>query len=69
MAHMQRQLNTQDYAGPRTFTVNETGEILRVDRATVYRLEREGLICSVRVGKRRRYRLEEIERYLAGNSP
>ena len=59
-------LITAGYAAPWTFTVNETAELLRIDRATVYRLEREGRLRSVRVGKRRRYRLEEIDRYLSG---
>lgn len=46
-------------------TVNETAKFLRVDRSTVYRLEREGHIRCVIVGKRRRYRPEDLSAYLA----
>lgn len=45
-------------------TVNETAKFLRVDRSTVYRLEREGHIRCVIVGKRRRYRPEDLSAYL-----
>jgi excisionase family DNA binding protein len=45
-------------------TVDETAEYLRVDRSTIYRLEREGKLRSVRVGRRRRFRPEDLDAYL-----
>lgn len=41
-------------------TVDELAHRLRVDRATIYRLP----IPYVVVGARRRYRAEDVERYL-----
>ena len=45
-------------------TIQETAAFLKVTRSMVYQLERQGLIRPVLVGKRRRYRLVELERYL-----
>ena len=50
-------------------TVDETAEFLRVDRSTVYRLENEGELRSVRVGTRRRFRPEDLRAYLERDSP
>jgi excisionase family DNA binding protein len=45
-------------------TVDETADLLRIDRSSVYRLEREGSLRSVRVGQRRRFRQEDLSDYL-----
>jgi len=45
-------------------TIQETAAFLKVTRSMVYQLERQGHIRSVTVGKRRRYRLADLERYL-----
>ncbi len=66
---MQSHFATTDYSPPVTYTVNETAELLRIDRATVYKFERDGLLRSVRVGKRRRFTLEEIRRFLDEGDP
>ena len=55
---------TPVYGLPRLLTVDETAEYLRVDRSTVYRLERDGAIRSVRVGRRRRFRPQDLLAYL-----
>jgi excisionase family DNA binding protein len=55
---------TPVYGLPRLRTVDETAEYLRVDRSTIYRLEREGKLRSVRVGRRRRFRPEDLDAYL-----
>ena len=60
---------TQVYGLPRLLTVDETAEYLRVDRSTVYRLEREGELRSVRVGRRRRFRPDDLRVYLERGSP
>lgn len=57
-------VTTSVYGLPRLLTVDETAEYLRVDRSTVYRLEREGELHSVRVGRRRRFRPEDLADYL-----
>jgi excisionase family DNA binding protein len=59
-----RHIATPVYAMPRLLSVNETAEFLGVDRSTVYRLEREGALRSVRVGTRRRFRPEDLRAYL-----
>jgi excisionase family DNA binding protein len=55
---------TRVYGLPRLLTVDETAEYLRVDRSTVYRLERAGALQSVRVGRRRRFRPDDLTEYL-----
>ena len=45
-------------------TVNETANVLRVSRETVYRLLRDGAIRAVIVGKRKRFRLEDVNAYI-----
>jgi excisionase family DNA binding protein len=55
---------TPVYGLPRLLTVDETAAYLRVDRSTIYRLEREGELQSVRVGRRRRFRPNDLAEYL-----
>jgi len=46
-------------------TINEAAEYLNVERSTLYRLMRQGeLTPSARVGRRWRFRLEELDAYL-----
>ena len=49
-----------------TYTVNELASILKVTRATVYKLIREKKITPIIVGKRKRFTQEELQRYLKG---
>jgi excisionase family DNA binding protein len=44
--------------------VNEVAHILGIDRSTLYRLMRDDDLPAVRVGKRLRFRAEDIEAYL-----
>lgn len=65
---------TEDYAARRPvplLTINEAAEYLNVERSTLYRLMRQGdLAPSARVGQRWRFRIEELDAYLArGSSP
>ena len=59
---------TERYAPHRPFpllTVNEAAVYLNVERSTLYRFMRQGeLAPSARVGKRWRFRLEELDEYL-----
>jgi excisionase family DNA binding protein len=58
--------DTGEYAGLRpVLSVDEAARVLGIERATLYRLLRAGELESVRVGKRQKFRPEEIERYLA----
>jgi excisionase family DNA binding protein len=59
---------TPVYGLPRLLTVDETAAFLRIDRSSVYRLEREGELQSVRVGRRRRFRPEDLSAYLERSS-
>jgi excisionase family DNA binding protein len=61
-------VTTPVYGLPRLLTVDETAEFLRVDRSTIYRLEREGELRSVRVGRRRRFRPDDLAAYLERSS-
>jgi excisionase family DNA binding protein len=59
---------TEDYAARRRpvplFTVNEAAEYLNIERSSLYRLMRQGeLSPSARVGKRWRFRIEELDAY------
>jgi excisionase family DNA binding protein len=45
-------------------SVNEAARVLGIERATLYRLLRAGELESVRVGKRRKFRPEDLDAYL-----
>jgi excisionase family DNA binding protein len=60
---------TESYAARRLpiplLTVNEAAEYLNVERSSLYRLMRQGeLAPSARVGKRWRFRLEDLDAYV-----
>lgn len=48
----------------RLLTIDETADVLRVSRPTLYRLIRGGALGPVRVGERLRFERSEIRRYL-----
>lgn len=48
-------------------SINEAADVLGITRATVYRLLRTGELQSVRVGKRRKFRPEDLDAYLERN--
>ncbi len=48
-------------------SINEAADVLGIARATVYRLLRAGEIESVRVGKRQKFRPEDLDAYLERN--
>ena len=46
-------------------TINEAAGYLNIERSTLYRLMRQGeLAPSARVGRRWRFRLQELDEYL-----
>ena len=54
-------------------TIEETAKILKVHKATLRRWDKEGKLKAVRVGSRRgigdrRYKKEEVEKYIKKNS-
>ncbi|CAN5349129.1 hypothetical protein BH20ACT13_BH20ACT13_25870 [soil metagenome] len=53
---------------PRAISVNDTAAVLGISRATVYRLIQSGDLRPVRVGRRLRFRLEELDAYLERES-
>jgi excisionase family DNA binding protein len=48
-------------------SINEAADVLGIARATLYRLLRTGELQSVRVGKRRKFRPEDLDAYLERN--
>jgi excisionase family DNA binding protein len=57
--------STERYGALRpVLSVNQAAEVLGVERATVYRLLRAGELESVRVGKRQKFRPEDLDAYL-----
>ena len=61
---------TKRYAAGRispVLSINEAADVLGIARATVYRLLRTGELQSVRVGKRRKFRPEDLDAYLERN--
>jgi excisionase family DNA binding protein len=48
----------------RTFTVPEVCGLLRIGRATLYRLFKSKVLKGVKVGRTRRVRESDLERYL-----
>ena len=45
-------------------TVNEVAQVLRVSKMTVYRLNRQGDLPAVRIGRGFRIREDDVHRYL-----
>lgn len=45
-------------------TVEETSRFLSINVMSVYRLARKGVIPSLRIGKMRRFRVEDIEKFI-----
>jgi excisionase family DNA binding protein len=61
------QVATERYTDGRlvpVLSVNEAAHVLGVQRSTLYRLLRNGELDFVRVGKRRKFRPEDIDAYL-----
>jgi len=56
---------TERYGALRpVLSINEAARVLGIERATVYRLLRAGELESVRVGKRQKFRPEDLDAYL-----
>jgi excisionase family DNA binding protein len=47
-------------------SVKEAAESLRLSRATLHNLIREGRIESIQIGRRRLFRPEALERFVSG---
>ena len=47
-------------------TAKETAEFLKVDISSLYRFEKTGYLVPIRVGKKRLYRIEDLENILQG---
>ena len=47
-------------------TAKETAEFLKVDISSLYRFEKSGYLMPIRVGKKRLYRIEDLENILQG---
>jgi excisionase family DNA binding protein len=48
-------------------SVNEAARVLGVERSTLYRIIRRGELQAVRVGRRRKFRPEDLDAYLERN--
>jgi excisionase family DNA binding protein len=55
-------------ATSRLLRVNDVAHLLAVSRDTVYRLVRTGDIVPLKVGSRLRFRVSDVEEYLARNT-
>ena len=62
--------NWTDDAPPRrrAYTVPETQRILKVSRATLYRMFREGRLASIKIGSCRRVTDDAIDAVLGGEA-
>jgi len=61
---------TEDYGPLRiapVLSVNEAARVLGVERSTIYRLLRAGELQAIRVGRRRKFRPEDLDSYLERN--
>ena len=48
-------------------TIDQLASVLAVSRPTVFRLLRRGELNAIRIGNRRRFRLEDVEAYIERN--
>ena len=65
-----RELEVAGLGSPLLLTVKEAAWILQISRTTVYELIYAGVLVSVKIGKCRRIRRNDLETYvrdLAGN--
>lgn len=61
--------SSSDFQGRRrAYTIPETGRILRVSRATLYRMFREGRLASIKIGNCRRVTDDAIDAVLNGQA-
>ena len=52
---------------PETYlTAEETAKRLGVDRSTLWRWNKEGYLCSIKIGSKVRYKLSDVERLQKG---
>lgn len=60
----------QDEQLPKLLTIHQVAEALKVHTETLRRWDKSGKLKAVRLGPRgdRRYRKEEVEKYLKGKS-
>jgi len=58
------ELSAERLARRRAYTVRETQQILKVSRATIYRMFREGALASIKIGGCRRVTDEAIDAVL-----
>lgn len=49
-------------------TANQTADFLKVDKSSLWRFEKSGYLVPVRVGSKRLYRIEDIEKILQGKN-
>jgi len=54
---------------PTLYTPNEVADYLHVSRGTIYGLLRNNEICSVKVGRNRRFTAGHVKDYLAKRGP
>jgi hypothetical protein len=54
--------NTETYPSP-----DQVAKILDVDKSTLWRWNKNGYLCPIEVGGKRRYRMSEIKKILEGN--
>jgi len=52
----------------RAYTIPETQKILKVSRATLYRMFREGRLASIKIGSCRRVTDDAIDAVLSGEA-
>ena len=50
---------------PQLYTVEETMEMLKIGRTTLWSLSADGVLKSVKIGARVLYRHQDIERFIA----
>ena len=49
-------------------TIEEVCEMLKVSKMTLHRWDKQGILCKIEVGGKRRYRKSDVERATAGRT-
>ena len=57
--------NTKAFHSPRLMTPREVEEYLQMSTTTIWRLVRDGRLRCLRVGSQKRFRIADVEAYLA----
>lgn len=62
------QMQPDDPGGDRYLTAEQTSDLLSVDRSTLYRWEKKGILAPCRIGGLVRFKMSDIEKLMENDA-